>query len=482
MRRERSPGFKLFMTAIIAVGLIIPLLMVYALADDRQHQSRVAQNSITQGWGGPQVVTGPVLILPYEATRQVSEEQNGRTITRTVTERRELFLSADSQTVDAQLEPERRSYSIYETVTYLAALKGSSRFTLPADIERVGVERSDILFDEAELRFGASDARGLQSGAQIAINGEAINLKPGRGPAATSGSGFHGFFDWSEAQDLTVDWSFAVRGSRSLAVVPRGGETKITVASDWPHPSFTGDFIPDEKELSETGFSANWSVTNLALGEAIAQLNEAGPPVIRDASDQSYSFDYRADDASSNNAGQSKVAAIRLIEPVDIYNQVDRSVKYGFLFIGFTFLAFLMFDLVGGAKVAAAEYLLTGAGLVLFFVLLLALAEVVGFGLAYVLASAAVIGLLTAYSAAVLASWKRAGVIGGLLVMLYALLYILLSLEAFSLLIGSLLLFVALAAMMYATRSIDWSNVNVSGASSGNGTGNDAGEVAASEV
>ena len=145
-----------------------------------------------------------------------------------------------------------------------------------------------------------------------------------------------------------------------------------------------------------------------------------------------------------------------------------------------------MFDLVGGAKVAAAEYLLTGAGLVLFFVLLLALAEVVGFGLAYVLASAAVIGLLTAYSAAVLASWKRAGVIGGLLVMLYALLYILLSLEAFSLLIGSLLLFVALAAMMYATRSIDWSNVNVSGAGTGNGTGDgtgdDAGSVAASEV
>lgn len=155
--------------------------------------------------------------------------------------------------------------------------------------------------------------------------------------------------------------------------------------------------------------------------------------------------------------GPSQAATIGLVEPVDLYSQVDRSVKYGFLFIGFTFLAFLMFDVVGGAKVAAAEYLLTGAGLVLFFVLLLAFAEVVGFAPAYLIAAAAITGLLTAYSAAVLKSWLRARVIGGLLVGLYATLYVLLNLEAYALLIGSLLLFVALAIVMWATRRIDWS-------------------------
>jgi inner membrane protein len=155
--------------------------------------------------------------------------------------------------------------------------------------------------------------------------------------------------------------------------------------------------------------------------------------------------------------GPSQAATIGLIEPVDLYSQVDRSVKYGFLFIGFTFLAFLMFDVVGGARVAAAEYLLTGAGLVLFFVLLLAFAEVVGFTIAYLIAAASITGLLTTYSAAVLKSWLRARVIGGLLVGLYATLYVLLNLEAYSLLIGSLLLFVALAVVMWATRQIDWS-------------------------
>ena len=150
-------------------------------------------------------------------------------------------------------------------------------------------------------------------------------------------------------------------------------------------------------------------------------------------------------------AGRQGRCALRLTE--------DRAIKYGFLFIGFTFVAFLMFDVIGGARVAAAEYLLAGVALVLFFVLLLAFAEVIGFTFAYLLASAAIIGLLSAYSAAVLKSWKRARFLAALLTGLYALLYVLLNLEAYSLLIGSVLMFFALAGVMYMTRNIDWSGL-----------------------
>ncbi|HEX8063426.1 MAG TPA: inner membrane CreD family protein, partial [Allosphingosinicella sp.] len=149
-------------------------------------------------------------------------------------------------------------------------------------------------------------------------------------------------------------------------------------------------------------------------------------------------------------------AQVSLVQPVDLYSQVDRATKYGFLFIGFTFLAFLLFDLIGGVRVSPVEYLLVGAALILFFVLLLAFAEVIGFTPAYLVASAAIVGLETAYSAAVLASWRRASFIFALLAALYAVLYILLSLEAYSLLIGSLLLFAALAAVMYLTRHLNW--------------------------
>ena len=155
-------------------------------------------------------------------------------------------------------------------------------------------------------------------------------------------------------------------------------------------------------------------------------------------------------------ASGGHVAQVSLVQPVDLYSRVNRSAKYGFLFIGFTFLAFLLFDVIGGVRVSAVEYLLVGAGLVLFFVLLLAFAEVIGFTPAYILASAAITGLNTAYSAAVLKSWRRAFFIGALLASLYAVLFILLSLEAYSLLIGSLMLFAALAAVMYLTRNLNW--------------------------
>lgn len=451
---DRSAGFRLFIAALIGAALLIPLLMVYALVADRRDQSGVAQESITQGWGGPQLVTGPVLVIPYQRERQVSETDGDRTISRTVTERAELFLSPERQQVTAALAPERRKRSIYETVTYLARFRGAARFTLPEDIERLGVPRARLLLAQAELRFGASDPRGLQGGARVAANGQAVALKPGRGPAASGGAGFHGFIDWSGAAPLAVSWDFAVRGSRALALVPRGGETEIAVTSTWPHPGFGGDFIPASRTIGKDGFTARWQVTNLALGEALAALADPAPPAL----DLGASYPGRPPEvAGPAGAGMAKAAVIRLVEPVDLYSQVDRSVKYGFLFIGFTFLAFLMFDLIGGARVAAAEYLLTGAGLVLFFVLLLAFAEVIGFASAYLLASAAIVGLLTAYSAAVLASWRRARFIGALLVGLYALLYVLLSLEAYALLIGALLMFAALAGVMYATRRIDWS-------------------------
>ena len=454
---QRTPGVKLLFVALIGAALVIPLLMVYGLVSDRQAQSRVAQQSITAGWGGEQVLAGPVLVIPYETERVQTETVDGRNTTRTIKVRDELFLSPQSQTLRTELAPEKRSKSIYQTVTYLATNSGMARFAMPDDLERSGVRLDQLLLEEAEIRFGASDPRGLQSDARATADGQSVALKPGNGVAASGGSGFHGFIDWSAEAPLDLRYSYSLRGSRSVSLVPRGGVTEWTVRSPWPHPGFGGSFLPEEKSIDEDGFSATWSVANLALGQSLVLKADPGPPIVTDGLMEPAVPVMR--ERAGAPAGPSMAATIALVEPVDLYSRVDRAVKYGFLFIGFTFLAFFMFDIVGGAKVAAAEYLLTGAGLVLFFVLLLAFAEVIGFLLAYLVASAAIIGLLTAYSAAVLGSWLRARVIGALLVGLYALLYVLLNLEAWSLLIGSVLLFFALAGVMYATRRIDWSSV-----------------------
>lgn len=456
MTIERSPGWKLFFAGIIGLVLVVPLMMVYALVWDRQEQSNVAQSSIAAGWGGPQVVAGPVLVVPYMANSVETIDQNGRQTTRTVQVKRELFLSPETNAISTELKPDRKRKSIYESVLFVAANQGRARFALPADFARYGISRDSIDFAGAELRFGVSDARGLQKNSKVAVNGTALALQPGKGLAASNNSGFFSFVDWDGATPLDVTYSYAIRGNKSLTMVPRGGETTWDVQSTWPSPSFGGDFLPANRSVKSSGFSSSHAVTNLALGQAILMTEDMGPPAAASFDRYSSMATTSVEVAPAAVGGPSQAATIGLIEPVDLYSQVDRAVKYGFLFIGFTFLAFLMFDVIAGAKVAAAEYLLTGAGLVLFFVLLLAFAEVVGFTWAYLIAAGAITGLLTAYSAAVLKSWLRARFIGGLLVGLYATLYVLLNLEAYSLIIGSLLLFVALAVVMWATRAIDW--------------------------
>ncbi len=453
MKEERSPGFKLFLTGLIAIVLVIPLMMIYALVWDRQSQSETAQNSIASGWGGEQTIVGPVLVIPYQEDTVETVTENGKQVTRTVTVTKDLYLSPETNSISTELKPQRLKKSIYESVLYDAVNSGTAKFALPADFNRYGIPVTALRLGGAELRFGVKDARGLQANSKVSIAGKTLELQPGKGLAASNGSGFFTFVDWDTKAPLTVDYSYGIRGNKKLTMVPRAGQTDWSVKSAWPSPSFEGDFLPTKRDVKTTGFTSKHAVTNLALGQSIVMTEDPAAPQMGGGDKYAMSSVSVAQGAS----GVSQAATIGLLEPVNLYSQVDRSVKYGFLFIGFTFLAFLMFDLIAGARVAAAEYLLTGAGLVLFFALLLAFAEVVGFMWAYLIASGAITGLLTAYSAAVLKSWLRARVIGGLLLGLYATLYVLLNLEAYSLIIGSLLLFVALAVVMWATRRIDWS-------------------------
>lgn len=452
-RKERSPGFKLAITVLIGGLLIIPLVMVYALVYDRQNQSETARKAIAEGWGDAQIVAGPVLVIPFDKDNIETYEEDGVKKSRTVTVTRSLYLSPLENSTSVDIAEEVRQKSIYQSVVYDAGVKGQARFAIPEDLARYGVDPEKLKLNQAEIRFAVADPRGLNSGNTLMVNGEVAELRPGNGLAVSNGAGFFAFLDWSDGEPLTLDYSYGMRGNGRLTLVPRGGETNFTVTSSWPHPNFAGDFLPDERSIDDTGFTAKYSIGNLALGQALVQLEDNAPAV-----DYEYEvFGGRSAESLENSP------VISLIEPVNIYSQVDRSVKYGFLFIGFTFLTFLLFDIIAGARVAAAEYLLTGFGLVLFFVLLLAFAEVIGFSFAYFGAAAAMIGLISAYSAAVLGGVRRAGFVGAILTGLYALLYVLLNMEAYALLVGSLLLFVALAAVMYVTRNVDWSGLGHKG-------------------
>ncbi len=452
-RNERSPGAKLLIALLIAAFLTIPLFVAWALVYDRQSQSETARSSIAQGWGGPQTLAGPLLIIPYQATETETVDQNGTKVARTTQVWRELTLAPEVAKIDTALKPDKRTRSIYEFVVYAAHVTGQSRFALPSDLARLGVPRESLALDRAELRFGVSDARGLVGNPRVSLDGNALGLQPGNGLPATNGAGFNAPVDARAllAKPVVAAYEFDVRGNADVTLVPRAGETIWSVKSSWTSPSFQGGFLPEMRDVNDKGFVAAYRIGNLALGQGLASVDDAKP--VERTDDNEGVVVLRRDVGIS---GGKYTASIALVNTVDLYDQVNRATKYGFLFIGFTFLAFLMFDVIGGVRVSSVEYLLVGAGLILFFVLLLAFAEVIGFALAYLVASGAIIGLITAYSAAVLASRRRAATVAGLLVSLYAVLYVLLSLEAYSLLIGSVMLFVALATVMYVTRNLDW--------------------------
>ena len=459
----RTPGFKLFLIILVGLALIVPLFSIWLLVYDRQSQEREATSSITAGWGAAQAMSGPLLVIPYRASAAETVVQNGQSVTRSNQVTRDLVLAPEVAKLTTELMPQVRKRSIYEAVVYDARNMGHARFAFPTDLGRTGIDPSQMDLSRAELRFGISDPRGLGANPQVSADGQSLRLQPGGGS-----SGGRGFFAWIDAsalsaKPLSVDFTYDLRGNESLSLAPQAGDTRWTVRSSWPNPSFAGDFLPDGRSVDARSFDASYRIGNLALGRSLVRTSDPWAP---DGPAPGTSSEKEADASAGPNipAPQAQTAQISLVQPVDLYSQVNRATKFGFLFIGFTFLALLMFDVIGGARVSAVEYLLMGAALVLFFVLLLAFAEVIGFAAAYVLASAAIAGLNTAYCAAVLASWRRGGLIGGLLVGLYAVLYILLGLEAFSLLIGALLLFAGLAGVMYSTRRIDWGDPRTSAA------------------
>lgn len=456
---ERSPGRKLLFAILIGLALAIPIFSVWLLVYDRQSQSQQAASSITEGWGGAQAMSGPVLVIPYRQTTTETSTTSGTAVTRTQEVVRELTLEPEAVELATRIDPQLRKRSIYEAVVYDARATGAARFAFPTDLARYGVDPAKLDLGRAELRFGLSDQRGLGANPKVGVDGRPLKLQPGGGSGP--GKGFFAFVDASglTARSMLVTFDYGFRGNGSLTLAPHAGDTHWKVTSAWSNPSFGGSFLPGARRVDAQGFAADYRIGNLALGRSLVSTGNKGDSNITEAAPGSDQI--RAPQPPGAEGPQ--LASIALIQPVDLYSRVDRATKYGFLFIGFTFLALLMFDIIGGVRVTAVEYLLMGAAIVLFFVLLLAFAEVIGFTSAYVVASVAIAGLNTAYSAAVLGSWRRGYVIGGLLIGLYAMLYILLGLEAFSLLIGSVLLFIALAGVMYATRRIDWSGSKAAG-------------------
>lgn len=429
--RGQSPVLKAILVAVLIGLLLLPLGMVMALIHEREATRKAAEREVSEKWGAQQTVGGPVLLVPY-LIRAVDANGKSQIVTAHAT------VLPRSLEIEGELTPEIRYRGIFEVPLYTVELRVAGTFA-PEEISELSIPATDILWGDAVLSVGIPDPRGIRQSVTLGWDGTELGFEPGAGTGSLFPSGIHvGIGDLRSASGELVPHAFqfalTLNGSRHIAFIPAGRDTRLRLASAWPSPSFTGAFLPDSRTVTADGFSAEWQL--FYLGRSYPQRWKAGevdPGVVH-----------------------ASAAGVDLVLPVDTYLKSMRSAKYGVLFLIATFGAYYLFEILGRSRIHPFQYLLVGAALVVFYVLLLSLSEHVRFDLAYGLAAAATLGLILGYSRFILGGAGRLAGLGAGLVGLYLFLYVLLQLEDLALLLGSIGLFLALASVMWVTRRVDW--------------------------
>lgn len=423
---------------LFALILLVPLGLIESVVKERHQRYREVVEEISRRWSGPQAVTGPALVVPFVIKSSADPKQGAGAAgaIRQVSSQRQFraVLLPETLEVKGEIVPETRRRGIYEVRVYRSLLVfrgsfGDARRRLAEFLADRGP--AEVQWDRAVLAFGISEPRGVIGVDPVRVGGRGGEVAPGTGAGEDLGTGFHIGLGTEPGEDLAFDVAVRFRGSSDLSIVPVGAETVIELRSAWPSPSFAGEVLPVSSSVGPEGFTARWSVSQLARSYPQIFLTGRGVRL------------------------KETTAAVRLFEPVDLYAKVTRSVKYGLLFIGLTFLTVALIELTTGARVAALQYLMVGAALALFFLLLIALSEHLGFGRAYAMAAVMVVALNTLYCRAFLPRKRLALVVGGVLAAIYGVLYVILRAEDYALLSGSAVLVAALAVTMWVTRHLN---------------------------
>ena len=430
--------------------LLIPLLMIRGVIQDRERYRMQAETRVSQSMAGPQQVVGPLRVVPWREERMVNVvDEDGKPEARRDVKEGYIVQMPATLVVDGQLQPGERRIGLYTVNVYewKASLKaGFAPLQVPAADGRI--------YGQPYVVAGMADVRGLVGTPSLTVDGVPRTLSAGTGAMSSRMDGIHALLD---AQGGSLPASnthlqLTLAGTQSIGIAPIADSNDIAMRSTWRQPLFGGRFLPNSKTIDDAGFTARWQVSSLASA-AQSQLESASRNLTQPPSLGASPGEYVADDSGS---GAIDSAVVSLVDTVDVYTQVDRASKYGILFVVLTFVGFALFELIKRLPIHPLQYLLVGLALAIFFLLLLSLSEHIAFWQAYLVSAAACIGLQFFYLSGVLKSWLRAAGFATLLTALYGVLYLLLKSENNALLMGSLLLFGILAAIMWVTRKVDW--------------------------
>jgi inner membrane protein len=442
-----SPAFKFFLICGLILVLTIPLLLVWGLIGEREQRADGVRQSVANEWGRSQYIDGPLLIVPY-TVRRVTGEADKRV--EELVEKRAVFLPK-SLKISGKATTKVLHRSIYDVAVYTSFLDFEGSFAAP-DISEVVAEVQAVRWRDAVLAVAVSDVSGLKEAASLNIDGsETLSFEPSIGVPATRVDGIHVrlasaaklFAAPGAAADapptglngFDFKFSLTLNGSSELTFAPVAQQTTVALTSDWSDPSFMGAFLPNDRVLNPASFAARWQIPHLA--RSVPQSWSLGDQELERM--DPYSF------------------GVRFIVPVDFYQLVSRAAKYATMFLATAFMAVFLLEIRSSRQVHPVQYLFVGLTMIFFYVLLLSLAEQIGFLAAYLIAAVATGGLLSLYVARVQASLNKGLVMAGVFFVLYGLLYLILQLEDYALLAGAIAGFVMLAVVMFSTLHVDWS-------------------------
>jgi inner membrane protein len=429
---------KVLGVGALALLMLPPLWKVQSLVDERQGMRQAAVDQIAQGWGGEQVLGGLVLAVPTRETFTDGRTNAQGELLHASSERTDTALILpDAASMDIAMSVDKRRYGLYEAPVFASTVQLHGRFPATELAQLRQLDTASWQGDKAELRLAVSDLRGLQEVTELQINGKPQQFTSS---AATFGGNWSTVIvpidlDALNGQPIEFVINLRLAGTQSLQLLPLARTMDVKMHAPWPDPSFMGAALPVERTVTAQGFSARWHMLDL---------------------NRRYGQFWHASDGRIDAAIRDSAFGVALFQPVDVYQRNVRAGKYGLLFVTMTFVAFFLFEVLKRLRVHPVQYLLIGAALTSFYVLLLALSEQIGFGFAYAIAAASVVLIMGGYASAVLGARRAGLLLGGALGLVYAMLYVVLAAEQYALLIGAVVLVITVGVLMYLTRRIDW--------------------------
>jgi inner membrane protein len=441
---------KLASIGFLILILLIPSAWVESIIHEREYRADEVVEEIASKWSGEQTINGPVLIIPYiyryEAEVEHEREVNGKTIVEKKKEMQErverAYFLPEKLAINGTVQPEVRHRGIFEAAVYKSKIDLKANFNTPSFANQK-IAEADILWADAQIVLGIKDLRGISDNPTLLVGGQSLVGEPDNtlsyfteyidGSNNGSGNGVVVKLPWKVPTDFSgeVSMSLALKGSSSLYFAPVGKTTDVSLSGPWANPSFDGKFLPTDPQIDEKGFAASWKILHYNRPFSQSWFGE------------------------EKNLTGSDFGA-KLLIPVDQYQKSMRSAKYGVLVIILTFVSLFMVEIMQKVRIHPFQYILIGVALIIYYTLLLSFSEQVGYNLAYLIATVATVSLIGLYSTTFLKSPLLVTIFTSLLTFFYAFIFVIIQMQDFSLLLGSIGLFLIIGAIMYFSRGIRW--------------------------